>query len=581
VIARALLYARTLRHLRPGQLAYLPLRRLQARLPPPRTGPGMPLDPARALPLAAEAAAWGPGEAEARLARAEEVRAGVFRFLNHAETLPEQPEWRARRVGHLWSYHLHYFAYAVDLAWAWRITGDAAYLRRFEALALGWIAATEGGRGDGWEPYALATRILHWSEALLLSGGGLDPRAGDEIARSLWRQLAVLERRLERHLLANHLQRDLQALAVGGLLFPGAEAARWRARGARGLWRELGEQVLGDGGHFERSPMYHAMALDDFLRAAALLRAGGEGVGEDALERLRRMTRALGVLSRPDGTLHLFNDAAHGQAPSRGALDALARRVLGEGVPAPDGPLALPETGYFGWMEEGGGTRLVADCGVPGAAYQPGHAHCDLLSFELDLGGRPVVVDTGVSGYEGDPFRAYARSTRAHSTVGIGGREQSEVWGTFRVARRASPVAPVLRADARGARFEGGCRPAHDRRTLHRRRMEVRAGRLAVTDRVEGSAGAALESYLHLHPDFAVRREGEAWVAVRPGQTVVVEPWGMDGCTLHRGERAPPLGWHLPEFGRALPAPALRLRVEANDGREFGYRIREASDTPG
>jgi len=577
MLDRALRYARTLRHLRPEQLAYLPLRRLQARLPLPRTGPGLVVDPARAAPLAAEAAAWGPGDAAARVACADEVRAGVFRFLNHAETFPGSPDWTARHGGHLWSYHLHYFAYAVDLAWAWRIAGDEAYARRFESLATGWIRATADGRGDGWEPYALATRIVRWAEALILFGDGIGGDARGEIGRSLWRQLAVLERRLERHLLANHLQRDLQALAVGGLLFDGPDAARWRRVGTRGLWRALDEQVLGDGGHFERSPMYHAVALEDFLRSAALLRAAGEQMPGAAEERLRRMTRALGVLSRPDGTLHLFNDAAQGEAPRRADLDALARHVLGEGVPADPGPLELPETGYFGWA--GGGTRLLADCGIPGPAYQPGHAHCDLLSFELDLAGRPVVVDAGVRGYEGDPFRAYARSTRAHNTVMVDGREQSEVWGTFRVGGRASPVDPVLHGDGYGAVFEGGCRPWHAPRTVHRRRIEVRDGHCAVTDRVEGSAGAPLESWIHFHPEFAVRREGDGWIAERPGQAVALETWGADETTLHPGERDPVQGWHFPEFGRALSAPALCLRVHANDGRAFGCRISPGRST--
>jgi uncharacterized heparinase superfamily protein len=316
--------------------------------------------------------------------------------------------------------------------------------------------------------------------------------------------------------------------------------------------------------------------MDDYLRAAALLRAGGAAVPPAAEERLRRMTRAFGVLCRPDGALHLFNDAAQGEAPARVELDALARRVLGEGVPVVEGRIELAESGYFGWAQPGGGTRLLVDCGLPGPAYQPGHAHCDLLSCELDLGGRPVVVDAGVSGYDGDPFREYARSTRAHNTVMIGGREQSEVWGTFRVGGRAEPVDPVLRADAHGAVFEGGCRPWHDRRAVHRRTIEVVDGEMTVTDRVEGSAGAPLESYVHLHPDFAVRRDGDAWTATRPGQTVVVEAWGADEASLHVGDRAPVQGWHLPEFGRAVPAPALRLRVHANDGRRFGYRIRQA-----
>lgn len=573
MLGRALLYARTLRHLTPEQLAFLPLRRVQSRLPLPRTGPGETIDPVRIAPVAAELIAIGPGDAAGRIARADDACRGVFRFLNHAETLPEQPDWTARRVGHLWSYHLHYFAYAADLAWAWRATGDATYPRRFASLALGWIGATEGGRGDGWEPYALATRALHWAEALLLFGDAIDADARDAIARSLWRQLAVLERRLERHLQGNHLQRDLQALAVGGLLFGGGDAARWRDAGARGLWRELRRQVQADGGHYERSPMYHAVALDDFLRSAALLRAAGEAVPGDAMERMRRMTRAFGILSRPDGALHLFNDAAHGEAPSRAELDALARRVLNEGVPVSDGALELPETGYFGWTD--GGTRILIDCGVPGPAHQPGHAHCDLLSFELDFDGRPVIVDAGVSGYEGDPFRAYSRSTRAHNTVAINGREQSEVWGTFRLGGRAAPVDPVLRGDGRGARFEGGCRPWHDRRSVHRRTVEIESGHLIVTDRVEGSAGASLESYLHLHPDFVLRREGEGWIATADETSVVIQPFGADEVAAHRGERDPAQGWHLPEFGKALPAPALRMTVGANDGRAFGYRIHQ------
>src|SRR5690606_2555175 len=72
------------------------------------------------------------------------------------------------------------------------------------------------------------------------------------------------------------------------------------------------------------------------------------------------------------------------------------------------------------------------------------HAHCDLLSFELDLAGLPFAVDAGVSGYADAPLREFVRSTRAHNTVVIGGREQSEIWGVYRVAR----MAEVMRAGA-------------------------------------------------------------------------------------------------------------------------------------
>jgi uncharacterized heparinase superfamily protein len=107
-------------------------------------------------------------------------------------------------------------------------------------------------------------------------------------------------------------------------------------------------------------------------------------------------------------------------------------------------------------FSEDANERVVVDAGPPSATYNTAHAHCDLLSYELWLRGRPLFVDSGVHGYDGDKFREYARSTRAHNTVVFDGREQSEVWATFRMGARAR----VLKAEV----------------TCERRRLEVSRG---------------------------------------------------------------------------------------------------------
>jgi uncharacterized heparinase superfamily protein len=573
-LRRALLYVRTVRRLRWEQVAYRPLRRVQRWLPAPAAPRGEP-DPGRMEAMAAALAAWGPGDAPDRLARADEVAAGSFTFVGRTEAMAE-PEWTRRRVSHLWSYHLHYFAWGVDLAWAWRLTGDERFAARFRALAEGWMAACPPGTGDGWEPYALSVRIESWARALLLFGERLDAGFRAALLASLHAQAAWLERRLELHLLANHLQKNLTALVTAGLLFRGAAAARWRTKGAARLWRELAEQVLDDGGHYERSPMYHLIAASDFLETIGLLEAAGEAVPSGARARVGKMVEAIGVLCRPDGRLHLFNDAAEGEAPPAAHLAALGERLVGARPMEARGAFSLPHTGYFGWANPAGGERILVDCGPPGPVYQPGHAHCDLLSFELDLGGAPLVVDAGVSGYEGDPLREYARSTRAHNTVSIGGREQSEVWGTFRLARRAE-VAGAVRAAATadgGWRFEGAYRPYHDRGAVHRRTVERSADGWRVTDRVEGARGDRLRAWLHLHPDWAVEADGSGFTARRPGTAVRIEPFGADAVRTVRGEGEPAQGWHCPRFGVALPAPVVEMTVHANDGRAFGCTIR-------
>lgn len=576
-VSKLLLYARTFSHLRPRQMAYWPLRRLQQRLP-------LRLSPApaaavshRFAALAAEVAAWGPGDAAERLTSARAVLAGEFTFLNHTERL-DPPDWRRTYASELWTMNLHYFDYAADLAWAWRLTGDAGHLRRLEALVEGWMAGAlpaPGERGrEAWEAYSISKRVVNWTVALLLAGDALQAGTRGRMLSSLHAQADLLSRRVEHHIQANHLQANYKALLFAGLLLDGPAAERWLGMGERGSFLELRAQVLPDGTHFERSPHYHLLSLSDFLECAALLRATVRPLPQAAVDPLRRMARAAGVLCRPDGTVHLFNDSANGVAPPLEYVSARARAVVGEGITQPVGSVALPDAGYYAFVDAARGERMVVDCGEPGPLHQPGHAHCDLLSYELDLAGRPVVVDSGVHGYLRDPLRAYVRSTRAHNTVAIDGREQSEVWSTYRMARRAR--LREARFDASPAfRLAGAYSPYHDPRAVHRRVVERQPDRWRIEDRVEGAAGKRLQGFIHLHPDFEARIDGDQVLATAGTVEVVVETFGADAVVIHRGATEPAQGWYSPEFGMALAAPVIELRVERNDGRAFGYTVRE------
>ena len=62
---------------------------------------------------------------------------------------------------------------------------------------------------------------------------------------------------------------------------------------------------------------------------------------------------------------------------------------------------------------------------------------CGYVHYELRIGGKLFVIDTGISTYEKTARRQYERGTAAHNTVMIGDKNSSEVWGGFRVGRRA------------------------------------------------------------------------------------------------------------------------------------------------
>src|SRR5712671_2805209 len=124
--------------------------------------------------------------------------------------------------------------------------GDLEETRRLVAT---WIEAHPPRNGDAWHPYPLSTRIGNWIAALTLLPGLASP----ELSGSLWRQLERLRVNVEDDVLGNHVIRNARALVLGGTSFGAAEVTR---HGIELLRRELPEQVLPDGGHYERSPAY-------------------------------------------------------------------------------------------------------------------------------------------------------------------------------------------------------------------------------------------------------------------------------------------------------------------------------------
>ena len=54
-------------------------------------------------------------------------------------------------------------------------------------------------------------------------------------------------------------------MCFASALFEGNEATKWRKKGVEIIKSQLDEQCLKDGGHFERTPMYHSIFLEDIL----------------------------------------------------------------------------------------------------------------------------------------------------------------------------------------------------------------------------------------------------------------------------------------------------------------------------
>jgi uncharacterized heparinase superfamily protein len=390
-----------------------------------------------------------------------------FMFLNEERTIET---WNDANVSKLWLYNLHYF--------------DAPNPRLMDR----WIAENAVGEGNGWEPYPLSLRIVNWIK-WHLAGNTLNAAQRNSLAD----QARYLSQSIEYHLLGNHLFVNAKALVFAGAFFDGEEAGCWLNTGLTILNAQIAEQVLSDGGHFERSPMYHALVLEDMLDLVNLADVFGTLTKrEEWVGCASKMLGWLEQMTHPDGGVSFFNDCAFGIAPELAEVTAYAERL---GIGAARVPLG--ESGYVRLSNEN--TLVLFDAALVGPDYQPGHAHADTLSFELSHKGERVLVNSGTSTYENSPLRHRQRSTAAHNTATVDELDSSEVWNAFRVARRARPLDVQTDHHTVAEAGHSGYQRLHGAIT-HRRRLELEASQLRVIDRFEGSGVHDVKLFFHLHP---------------------------------------------------------------------------------
>lgn len=383
--------------------------------------------------------------------------------------------------GMLWAYNLNYMDYLLQT----ELTKDDG-LRLIEKF----IDELPGNQ-VGLDPYPIALRGINWIKWLAANGDSLTNEERKKINDSLYSQYRLLEKKLEWHLMGNHLLEDAYSLTIGAIYF--SDERMWR-KASPLLRAQLGEQVLGDGAHYEQSPMYHCILLErllDVINFSVSNRRFGESQTEINSFLTDIAVRMLGHLDSivwQDESIPLLNDSAYGIAPSPRELKDYAARLGLVWSPVP-----LKESGYRKMSSDR--MEAVIDVGNMTASYQPGHSHADTFNYELRIDGRPFVVDTGISTYDKTPRRQYERSTAAHNTVVTDGKDSSEVWGGFRVGKRATIKVVCDNSSVVEAQHDGFY-PA-----IHKRKFVMDDVAFCVSDSIKGKG----VSLIHLAPGVGVR----------------------------------------------------------------------------
>ena len=457
-----------------------------------------------------------------------------FRFLNIEHQIVSADDWNSKGIEKLWLYNLHYFD---DLNAQNAINRNPWHLNQVNR----WIKENPIGCGVGWESYPISLRVVNWIK-WCLSGHEMNL----EIRDSLAIQLRFLSHRLEVHLLGNHLFANAKALLFGGLFFDGREADSWYDLGSKIISSQISEQILSDGGHFERSPMYHSLLLEDMLDLINLHLAFGKPINPFWQEVVVKMFAWLSFMTHPDGEITFFNDSAFGVAPKECDLIDYVKRI---GIKPSFLPTVrsgrLLDSGYA--RIESGDALLFADVGSVGPRYLPGHAHASTLSFELSLSGRRVIVNSGTSSYRNGPERQRQRGTAAHNTVRVDKCDSSEVWASFRVARRAQTFDVRYDGNTLAGRHDGYTRLQG--RPIHSRQWTTLQNELIILDELSGEGSHFIETFFYIHPCWRPQLKGNNICELMCSDRLELVIVHLDSSMSWRLE---PSTWH-PQFGVSLP----------------------------
>lgn len=482
-----------------------------------------------------------------------------------------------------------------------------------------WDMENPLGYSVNWYPMEASMRAVNLSLLLDLTRLALKSTTDEAIftklqellvltAKLLYKNAAFVWRTREyTDVRGNHYTANLVALYLAGSALAGMtrESARWKRFARARLEQEIQLQFCADGVNFEKACSYHKLVLELFALAGIAAENAREPFTPASLELLEKAADFSDAITRPDGLAANFGDTDDacaipffmGPPRSHGAIVEVLRAWRGkslgwarfdenEGVAAlfltgkpPPVPAevktpeihAFKEGGYFIARDQSQGFFFMADMGEVGMRGRGGHGHNDLLSFELFIDGKAIVLDPGCSGYTSDlDKKAQFRSTAAHATPQLFGAEMADMTSHWAISAHATPKHVAFRYSDDGftvsACHEGYSRLYAGTTVCREFTVSPRQQLVSITDEIRTPVEGAQVVWR-----FPV---GSADIQLQISEGVrsaVIEPAAVSAESGLKIERAPfSNGYAQEEVGQVLVSEALLK----HGGSQFSFTIK-------
>ena len=487
----------------------------------------------------------------------DDIMQNQLTFINITNKVELSKAWNGTELQQLWRYNLHYFEYSYRLVYEYlNRDNDKKYYDKFKYFVENWIKKNPLGFGDGWHPYTVSLRLTNWISVYTVFKEQiqLDKNFADMFKESMYLQYRFLQRNLEKDVLGNHYFENIKALIIGSVFF---EDITVKEKFKEELIKQLNEQILEDGMHFELSPMYHKIILEDLIKMAYWLKA--DSIYGDLIIYIKKMLNVTYSFEQNFGKTPAFNDSADGISKDYKSLLATCNKYFNL---EPQSKNSFEDSGFY--FIEDKTKKIIFDAGNICPSYLPAHGHCDALSFELSLYNNPTIVNSGTYMYKKGKWRDYFRSTKAHNTVLINDNEQSQCWSSFRVAKRIKKVRRK-QFDYKKIRFLAGSYISYGGNEHKRYIGNINESKIIVLDYVKTGYKNSVKSYLHFTPGAKIEIQDNKASIIIGDNAIKVIAIGVNKIYTEKG-------WYSEKFNIKEENEVLCLEKN-NDGKFFGYLI--------
>ena len=506
------------------------------------------------------------------------------------------------------------------LGFAYRVSSEAKYARKIVATVREWQEENPYPIGINWTSgIELGIRIanLIWALSFLK-----DYTFAKEDYESINRFIFFHARHLFRYPSKyssnnNHALAEALGLFLAGVFFPHLPGAtKWRNFGRSVLEREVSRQILPDGGSFEYSTTYLSLVFDFFLLYRIVCDRLGIEYGKAIDERLERSCEYIHLLMDKNGNIPnigdqdsavLVNFGLDNRENFRSILntgavlfsrpefrqsnfpDFKTYMLLGEAVndTRPNhmvhkikGSKLLAESGLTVIREEIEGKEIVFTGNATPLGMPPlyPHGHLDALSFTLAVDGKEIFVDPGTYLYHsGGKWRRYFRSTAAHNTVRINGKDMTEQVADFMFGKPYRITEHSLSMETDKITWQAG----HDAYqklkvpVLHQRRIVFRkpAGSFEILDILRSSGRYLAEQFFHFHPKCSLELDEKVVTVRREDLVLMIQLDAQVEVDLFKGSREPLLGWFSSAFNHIEASNTLVCTANCEGDAELRTEI--------